>query len=112
MTRTGNFQGIVIATGNVTFDKTVKSFRGLIITGSKLKCHYDVSLSADATYVANLLQSCSESTDEDINLITKEILLKYQAVGDGNSSTVTGSSISDISYQDILVFENWKKNVE
>lgn len=108
----GELQGIVIATGNVTFDKTVKSFRGLIITGSKLKCHYDVSLSADATYVANLLQSCSESTDEDINLITKEILLKYQAVGDGNSSTVTGSSISDISYQDILVFENWKKNVE
>lgn len=108
----GLLQGIVIATGNVTFDKSVKSFRGLIITGSKLKCHYDVTLSADATYVAKLLQSCAESTDEDINLITKEILLKYQAVGDDSSATVTGSSISDISYQDILVFENWKKNVE
>lgn len=108
----GELQGIVIATGNVTFDKTVKSFRGLIITGAKLKCHYDVAISADATYVANLLQSCAESTNDDVSLITKEILLQYQAIGNGNNATVTGSSISDISYQDILVFENWKKNVE
>jgi len=29
----------------------------------------------------------------------------------GNTE-VTGASISDISYEDILVFQNWKKNVE
>ena len=28
------------------------------------------------------------------------------------SPRVTGASISEISYEDILVFQNWKKNVE
>lgn len=107
----GSLQGIIIAGGDVTFDDTVKSFRGLIITGSKLKCHYNITMSADPTYIVNLLASCAERTD-DVSLITKSILIKYQAVGKENVAAVTGASISDISYQDILVFENWKRNVE
>ncbi len=109
----GALEGIIIAGGDVTFDNTVKSFKGLIITGAKLKCNYDIVLTADPTYVAGLLQSCAESTDVNVNkIVSEKILKKFKAVSDESTSTVDGVSISDISYQDILTFENWKKNVE
>ena len=52
----GSFQGIIIAGGNVRFDENVKSFRGMIITGSKLIIDHNMSISADAAFVANLLE--------------------------------------------------------
>ncbi|MGN0395847.1 MAG: hypothetical protein ACI4EF_10810, partial [Coprococcus sp.] len=116
----GEFQGIVIAAGDVVLDRSVRSFKGLIIAGGKLKCGYDVTVSADATYVANLLQKCAESTDPDVNLIVAKnettgeayILKRFQAAANETTTVVNGASISDISYQDILTFENWKKNVD
>lgn len=109
---TGSLDGIVICGGNVTFDSSVNSFRGLIIAGGKVICDHSMTLSSDATYVANLLEECSKSTNTNISLITREILLNYSANTSSDSASVTGASISDISYHDILLFENWKKNVE
>ncbi len=108
----GSLQGIVICGGNVGFDSSVKSFKGLIIAGGKIICDNSISISADASYVAGLLQKCSENEDENINVITREILKNYAATKDENKSEVSGVSISDISYEDILSFNNWKKNVE
>lgn len=108
----GSFQGIIIAGGNVRFDENVKSFRGMIITGSKLIIDHNMSISADAAFVANLLEQCSESTDEKLNTLTTEVLKNYTSSKSEGNTEVTGASISDISYEDILVFQNWKKNVE
>lgn len=108
----GSFQGIIIAGGNVRFDKNVKSFRGMIITGSKLIIDHNMSISADAAFVANLLEQCSESTDEKLNTLTTKVLKNYTSSKSEGNTEVTGASISDISYEDILVFQNWKKNVE
>lgn len=108
----GSFQGIVIAGGNVRFDENVKSFRGMIITGSKLIIDHNMSISADAAFVANLLEQCSESTDEKLNTLTTKVLKNYTSSKSEGNTEVTGASISDISYEDILVFQNWKKNVE
>lgn len=108
----GSFQGIIIAGGNVRFDKNVKSFRGMIITGSKLIIDHNMSISADAAFVANLLEQCSESTDEKLKTLTTKVLKNYTSSKSEGNTEVTGASISDISYEDILVFQNWKKNVE
>lgn len=108
----GSFQGIIIAGGNVRFDENVKSFRGMIITGSKLIIDHNMSISADAAFVANLLEQCSESTDEKLNTLTTTVLKNYTSSKSEGNTEVTGASISDISYEDILVFQNWKKNVE
>lgn len=108
----GSFQGIIIAGGNVRFDENVKSFRGMIITGSKLIIDHNMSISADAAFVANLLEQCSESTDEKLNTLTTKVLKNYTSSKSEGNIEVTGASISDISYEDILVFQNWKKNVE
>lgn len=108
----GSFQGIIIAGGNVRFDENVKSFRGMIITGSKLIIDHNMSISADAAFVANLLEQCSESTDEKLNMLTTKVLKNYTSSKSEGNTEVTGASISDISYEDILVFQNWKKNVE
>ena len=108
----GSFQGIIIAGGNVRFDENVKSFRGMIITGSKLIIDHNMSISADAAFVANLLEQCSESTDEKLNTLTTKVLKNYTSSKSECNTEVTGASISDISYEDILVFQNWKKNVE
>ena len=108
----GSFQGIIIAGGNVRFDENVKSFRGMIITGSKLIIDHNMSISTDAAFVANLLEQCSESTDEKLNTLTTKVLKNYTSSKSEGNTEVTGASISDISYEDILVFQNWKKNVE
>lgn len=108
----GSFQGIVIAGGNVRFDDNVKSFRGMIITGSKLIIDHNMSISADAAFVANLLEQCSESSDKKLNTLTTKVLKNYTSSKSEGNTEVTGASISDISYEDILVFQNWKKNVE
>lgn len=108
----GSARGIVICGGDVTFSDDVTSFTGMIITGAKVICDHDISLSADANYVANLLAACSESADTDFSLLTRKILLQYEGEAAGAGASVTSASISDISYQDILLFENWKKNVE
>ena len=108
----GSFQGIIIAGGNVRFDENVKSFRGMIITGSKLIIDHNMSISADAAFVANLLEQCSESTDEKLNTLTTKVLKNYTSSKSEGNTEVTGASISDISYEDILVFQNWKKNGE
>ena len=101
----GSFQGIIIAGGNVRFDENVKSFRGMIITGSKLIIDHNMSISADAAFVANLLEQCSESTDEKLNTLTTKVLKNYTSSKSEGNTEVTGASISDISYEDSCIPE-------
>lgn len=108
----GSFQGIIIAGGDVRFDQSVKSFRGMIITGAKLIVDHNLTIASDASFVANFLEQCAESSDENVKMITAHVLKKYDSTKKEGSTEVTGVSISDISYEDILQFQNWKRNVE
>lgn len=107
-----SLQGVVICGGDVKFSDKVKSFRGLIIAGGKVICNSSISITADVSYTASLLQKCSESTDTDISVITREILKNYVTEKKNSNASVKSSTLSDISYNDILEFRNWKKNVE
>lgn len=112
-TASGNsLQGIVICGGDVKFSKNVKSFRGLIIAGGKVICDNSISISADVTYTASVLKKCSESTETDVSVVTREILKNYVKEEKDSGAEVKSSTLSDISYSDILEFQNWKKNVE
>ncbi len=107
-----SLQGVVICGGDVKFSDKVKSFRGLIIAGGKVICNSSISITADVSYTASLLQKCSESTDTDISVITREILKNYVTEKKNSNASGKSSTLSDISYNDILEFRNWKKNVE
>ncbi len=107
-----SFQGIIISGGDVKFDQSVRSFQGMIITGGKVIVDHDMTISADAAFVANLLELCSESADANVKLITTDVLKNYDSTKEEGNTEVTGVSISDISYEDILEFQNWKRNVE
>lgn len=107
----GSVQGIIIAGGDVRFAANVKSFRGMIITGSKLIIDHSMNISSDASFVANILDKRAEETTDTVSQYIVSLFKNYVKSTGGGSSTVTGVSISDISYEDILVFQNWKRNI-
>ena len=107
----GELKGIIISTGDVRFTSDVKKFTGMIITGGKVIVDHTMTISSDKAMVSSLLNKCAESTDIDVNWVT-QLLKNYTSLKQDDTDTDSGMSISDISYEDILVFENWKKNVE
>lgn len=106
----GEVQGIIIAGGEVSFSSDVTSFKGLIISGAKVKIDHVMDLTADATYVAKLLEKCS--SDTELSIVTSTVLKNYVNTKKETKSEGSTVSISDISYEDILAFQNWKRNVE
>lgn len=106
----GKAKGIIIAGGEVSFSSNVKSFKGLIISGSKIKIDHVMDITADANYVATLLKKCAE--DSDVSIVTSTVLKNYVNKKEETKSEGSTVSISDISYEDILAFQNWKRNVE
>lgn len=116
--KNGELKGIVVTTGNVEFDTTVKSFTGMIIAGGKVKINHGMTINASATYVSGLLKACSEVKGEDereksLRSVATDIFKTYASTKDETKPEDDSSiSISDISYEDILTFQNWKRNVE
>ena len=66
----------------------------------------------DRSYTASVLKKCADSTDTDVSVVTREILKNYVKEEKDSSAEVKSSTLSDISYSDILEFQNWKKNVD
>ncbi|MDD6404659.1 MAG: hypothetical protein PUG00_02535 [Clostridiales bacterium] len=111
----GSFRGIIVTTGSVRFGEDVKSFKGLIISGAKVYLDHSMTVSADALYISSLIDKCmSEDSLKDAygNSILKHTLIKCESSKKESEETVDGLTISDISYEDILEFQNWKKNVQ
>lgn len=108
----GVVKGIIITMGDVTFDKEIDRFEGMIISGSKIKVDSDVdglSLVSNPEIIRAMLFECENNTD--YSYICKAFK-KY--LEDSNSSENSGSTenINNIVYSDITCFENWKRNVE
>ena len=104
--------GASLALGIVVLVTGIVSGVLMIITGAKLIVDHNMTISSDASFVPNMLDKrAEESSDADSQYIVG-LFKNYVKSGDSTTSTVTGVSISDISYEDILVFQNWKRNVE
>ncbi len=119
----GAVQGIIIAKGDVTFDSDVDSFRGLIVTGSKIYINNTMNFFADATIAKSTIQqikSSSDTTDQAIYACFKldDEEESGTTTGDGSGTTSSGDvtsltkSFDEIDYNDVISFINWKKNVE
>ena len=111
----GSFRGIIVTTGNVRFGKNVKSFKGLIISGAKVYLDHSMTLSADPLYISGLIDKYigdDSLKDAKGDSILKHTLIRSQSDEKEKTKEVNGVTISDISYEDILEFQNWKKNVQ
>lgn len=135
----GVFEGIIITSGNIRFGEKITGFKGLIVSGAKVKFDHSMTVTADAMYVSSVLERCidkdksqfiindagtpstteagtseggtTEASPAQVNIIRK-IFNTYKDTSTDETTTVDGLSISDISYEDILEFQNWKKNVQ
>lgn len=124
----GNAQGIVIAKGDVTFAANMKSFRGLIVSGSKIYINHSMNFFADATIAKSTLQWCSQLTEDATAQAIVACFKEYDNEESGGSSgsgsgsgggsttatdvTSLEKKITEIDYNDVISFVNWKKNVE
>lgn len=118
----GKVQGLIVCKGNVTFDTEITSFEGLIVAGGKVYINHDMSFSANEEIIKSILRECDQSQmyssgDPDNHFKVCELFKLYQSIykaPDGNQDVNTESmkSISAIQFEDILGFQNWKKNVD
>lgn len=129
----GKIQGIVVAKGDVTFDTSVLSFEGLIVSGSKIYVGKTMNFIANAEVVKAALRECNGIEDS----ITKNVIACFKDYGktktgeesggmagtpepddpDAEGDSIEGAEslvkdLAEIDYKDLVAFVNWKKNVE
>lgn len=117
-------KGIVICKGDVTFDSGVKEFEGLIVAGGKIKVNKSIDFVANAEVVKSILRECyDENNTTDLALrsdskakvcrMFKQFAADYaSASGNPAEQVESMKSMSAVVYEDMLSFENWKKNVD
>ncbi len=115
----GAVKGMIICRGDVTFTDDVKSFEGIIITGSKIKVNHSMHFMANEEIVKTILRECDESQNSstDNYFAVCKLFKKYQPIygkseTNGTLKTELTKSISAVQFEDILSFNNWKKNVD
>ncbi|MBQ9983733.1 MAG: hypothetical protein IJP29_04010 [Lachnospiraceae bacterium] len=116
----GNVKGMVICRGDVTFDTDVKSFEGLIVSGSKIKVEQSMNIMANAEIIKTILRECDESqvqTGSRNYFAVCELFQQYQSIykkddDSGSIETESTKSISAVQFEDILSYDNWLKNVD
>ena len=118
----GDLKGLIICKGDVTFDKDVTGFEGLIVSGGKIKIDHSMNLSANPEIIKSILRECDESQkhgkSSSKNLFEIcELFQRYQSiyVDPNNNDAIdveSTKSISAVQFEDILAFDNWKKNVD
>lgn len=123
----GRIQGIVICKGDVTFDSSVKSFEGMIVSGSKIYIGQSINFIANPEIPKAILRECSGMSGSTTASSIIACFKDYNDVisggggagggGGGGGGGATGvidleKPITEVNYKDVLYFENWKKNVE
>lgn len=127
----GVFQGMVFTKGSVFFDKSVKKFDGMIVSGDKVfVCNIDAtetaqmkltSISANPEVVKSILSECltmdsSDTRKANANKVLS-IMKNYEqaAYEEHTGSTSDGSktyNIDTLKYTDVVRYDNWMRNVE
>lgn len=118
----GNVKGMIITKGDVTFASNVNSFEGIIVTGSKIYIDHSMNLSANEEIVKTIVRECDEAQNSSEAKIKEyfkicELLQRYQSIYKIDESTTgvateSTKSISAVQFEDILSYNNWKKNVD
>lgn len=116
----GVVKGIIICTGDVTFEKNnassgvvgIKRFEGMVVAGGKVKVDHTMNLIANAQLVKSILSDCSVSKDSDNDYSDICEVFKDYQTNISSSTDDKSKTISAIEIKDILGFYNWKRNVE
>jgi len=118
-------KGIVICKGDVTFASNIKEFEGLIVSGGKIIVKQSIDFVANAEVVKSILreyyemgsiEALSHRGDDEASVckIFRDFAAAYEDADRTAETTKYESmkSITAIQYEDMLSFNNWKKNVE
>lgn len=110
----GKVMGVVVCKGDVTFASDVKEFHGLIVAGGKIKIDDSINFIANREIVKAVLEECGKYDDGDgRNKFLKLFKHYYTKTDPKTGNDVTSmKNVSSVQYEDILGFENWKKNVD
>lgn len=113
----GKVMGVVICKGDVTFDDNVKEFHGLIVSGGKIKVvDQNIDFIANREVVKAVLQECSTSSEaklQNFALLFKSYADKIASAGAAGTEIISSmKSVSSVEYEDVLGFNNWRKNVD
>lgn len=118
----GVLKGIIICKGDLTFDSSVKSFEGLIVCGGKIKVTHDIDFVANQEVVKSVLRVCENNQDDTTTQgkECKHLLMLFRNYGGSESqddiinvdNSESTRTITTIQFEDILSFDNWKKNVD
>ena len=120
----GNVKGVIISKGDVVFDSDVKSFEGLIITGGKIIVDHSMNISANDEIIKTVLRECDESILDTTSTNKKcylfcQLLKHYTPTNTSGTptslttvETVSAKDITSVQYEDVLAFDNWRKNVD
>lgn len=109
---TDKMKGIIVCKGDVTFTDAVKEFEGLIVAGGKIKVNHSMDFLANREVVKAILRY--EDEHNDTNGICA-LFRQYQratTVTPDSGTAIPMKSISAVIYEDVLAFNNWKKNVD
>ena len=103
---TGEFRGLIIATGNV---KVTKDFHGTILSGGSITLDQNVNVEADRDAVLHAL-TYSRSVTGASGTSREFHVVDFLKGGDGYLSN-SGKSYqnSEINLGDLIVYENWQK---
>ena len=113
----GKVMGVVICKGDVTFDDNVKEFHGLIVSGGKIKViDQNIDFVANREVVKAVLEECSTSSEtklQNFALLFKSYADKIAEAGTAGTEIISSmKSVSSVEYEDVLGFNNWRKNVD
>ena len=119
----GRVKGIVMCKGDVTFDSNVKEFEGLIVAGGKIKVQHSINFVANSEIIKSVLRECDESkvisgaTDlsgicDLFRHFVSNISLSPSDPSTTGIDVVSMKNVTAVQYEDILSFQNWKKNVD
>ena len=113
----GKVMGVVICKGDVTFDSNVREFHGLIVSGGKIKVvDQNINFVANREIVKAVLEECSTSSESKLQnfaLLFRSYSDKIAASGSSSPEVISSmKSVSSVEYEDVLGFNNWRKNVD
>ena len=112
-----DLKGVVICKGDVKFDDKVKSFEGIIVTGSKVIVKHGMNFVANEEIVKSVLRVLEKNDDQVKYQQALKLFRSYGGDEDNNTyepknNAESTKSIAAIQFEDILEFKNWKKNVD
>lgn len=118
----GQLSGIIISSGDISFDSSVKNFSGLIVAAGKVyfKNSNDIkSVSANSEVCKTAIRKLQAMSIDDSNATEKanaiyalSIFNDYEPfVNSDEDEDESESNLGNITYEDVIRFDNWIKEV-